>query len=332
MKSTYEFNKELIRKIKPSMSYNGKNFTRWQKKSRKKLIELIGLDRFKKVEPKTEVEYERKNEGATEVRFTFQSEEGYRVPCHLLLPEGIENPPLMICLQGHSSGMHISLGVEKYDGDKELISSGDRDFCVRAIKEGYAAIAMDQRNYGECSSRPGVADCLYSKLVASLFGRTAIGERVWDISRQIDVIESDFKDRVDVSKICLMGNSGGGTATIYAAALEDRIALAMPSCSMCTYKDSIGAMPHCACNFVPHIAEYFDMDDLMAMSYPKYFVQVSGAEDDIFPIEFAKKVFEKGKKAYADMNSEDKCVMIVGEGGHRFYADPSWPVVHKLIK
>ena len=75
-----------------------------------------------------------------------------------------------------------------------------------------------------------------------------------------------------------------GTATVYAAALEDRIKLAMPSCAMCTYKDSIGAMPHCTCNFIPHIAEYFDMGDLMALAYPKYYVQVSGKEDPIFPI------------------------------------------------
>ena len=38
---------------------------------------------------------------------------------------------------------------------------------------------------------------------------------------------------------------------------------------MDAYKDSIGAMNHCACSYVPKIAESFDMGDLMAMAYPK---------------------------------------------------------------
>ena len=332
MKSAYEFNIELMKKVKPSMSYKGENFLQWQKEARQKLIELIGLDRFEKTAPELEIEFEKKIENATEIRFTFASEEGYRVPCHLLLPDGVENPPVIICLQGHSTGMHISLGRPIYEKDHISISGGDRDFCVRAVKEGYAAIAMEQRNFGECGTKPGATDCTYSKLIASLFGRTTIAERVWDLQRLIDVLESDFADKVDVTKICLMGNSGGGTATAYSAALEDRIVLAAPSCAMCTYRDSIGAMPHCACNFVPHIAEYFDMGDLLAMSYPKYFVQINGQEDTIFPIAGAKEVFEKGKAAYTDMGKGDNCVHVVGPEGHRFYADLSWPVFHKLVK
>ena len=148
----------------------------------------------------------------------------------------------------------------------------------------------------------------------------------------IDLLETDFADKVDVTKVCLMGNSGGGTATAYSAALEDRLVLVAPSCAMCTFRDSIGAMPHCACNFVPHIAEYFDMGDLLAMSYPKYYVQVNGEKDKIFPIAGAKEVFEKGKAAYADMGKAENCAHVIGPEGHRFYADLSWPIIHKFVK
>lgn len=331
MKSALEFNLEVLKKTKPSMSYNGENFPEWQKKSREKLTELLGIDTFQKTEPKTQIEYEKKIDGATEIRFTFESEEGYRVPCHLLLPDGIENPPVMICLQGHSTGMHISLARPIYENDANSISGGDRDFCIRAIKEGYAAIAMEQRNFGECGAHPGWADCLQSKLVAELSGRTTAGERVWDVMRLIDLLEAEFSDKVDVKTISLMGNSGGGTATAYTAALEDRIVLAMPSCAVCTYYDSIGVIVHCACNYIPGIAKYFDMNDLISMSYPKYYIQVNGKDDTIFPIEYAKAVFEKGTSAYKDMGKEDRCVHVVGDGGHRFYADASWPFVHKFL-
>ena len=331
MRTAYNYLNEAIRGVEPADAYSGKDYAEWSGKAREKLKELLGMDKFKKVAPALEIEYEKKLEGATEIRFTYESEAGYRVPCHMLLPDGVKNPPVMIALQGHSKGMHISLGRPKYDGDEETISGGDRDFCVRAIKEGYATIALEQRNFGECGGTSEGPQCTYSSLTALLMGRTTVGERVWDIARLIDVLEESFADKIDVDKICCMGNSGGGTATVYVAALEDRIKLVMPSCAMCTFKDSIGAMPHCACNFVPHMAEHFDMGDLMALAFPKYFIQVSGIEDPIFPLAGAIEVFEKGRRAYSENGAEDKTVLVKGDGGHRFYADDAWPYVHKLL-
>lgn len=330
MKTAYEHNKDLIQKVTPSMACDVAAFQQWQSAAREKLSQLLGLDKFQKTDLDVAIEYEQKTQGATEIRFTYQSEAGYRVPCHMLLPDGIQKPPVMICLQGHSKGMHISLGKPKYEGDENTIKGG-RDFCVQAVKEGVAAIALEQRNFGECGGSEKGPNCFESSMTALIMGRTTIGERVWDISRLIDVIEAEFAEQVDITKICCMGNSGGGTATAYAAALEDRIALAMPSCAMSTFKDSIGAMRHCSCNYVPHIAEYFDMDDLMAMAYPKYFIQVSGKEDNIFPIFAAEQVFESGKRVYDAFQVGDRCTLIKGNGGHRFYPDDAWPIVRKYL-
>ena len=65
----------------------------------------------------------------------------------------------------------------------------------------------------------------------------------------------------------LMGNSGGGTATVYTAAIDERISIAVPSCAVCTYKHSIAAMRHCVCNFVPNIADYFDMGGICLIEW-----------------------------------------------------------------
>ncbi len=330
MVTAFENTKKVLKNVKPSMAYDGGDLISWQKSAKEKLSELLGMDKFTKVLPETEIEYDKEIEWAREIRFTYLSEEGYRVPCHLFLPKNVNNPPVVITLQGHSKGMHVSMGRTKYEGESAK-DDGDRDFCVRAIKEGYAAIAMEQRNFGECGGDKDGPHCQESSMAALLMGRTTIGERVWDIMRLIDVLENEFSNMVNVDKICCMGNSGGGTATAYVCALEDRIKLAMPSCAMCTYRDSIGAMWHCTCNYVPHVAEYFDMGDLLAMAYPKYYIQVNGERDPIFPIEGAKEVFEKGKIAYDKMGAGDKCVHVIGDGEHRFYADPAWPHVHKFM-
>ena len=328
MKTAYNYIREQFPNVKPTMSYDGKDFPAWQKAAKEKLTELLGLEKMQTAEPDLQIEFVEEIEGATEIRFTFQSEPGYRIPCHLWLPNGIEKPPVMICLQGHSNGMHISMGRRRYKNDN---FGGDREFCLRIIKEGFAALAMEQRNFGECGGDETGTHCFEEALTTLLMGRTLIGERVWDIMHLIDLLKSDFTDKIDTDTICLMGNSGGGTATAYTAALEPRLTLAMPSCAVCSWSESIAARRHCACNYVPHIAEYFDMGDIAAMAYPTYYVQVNGEVDSGFYFKGAQEAYEQAKRAYTDMGQGDRYNFVIGPEGHRFYADLSWPVVQKLI-
>jgi dienelactone hydrolase len=330
-KTPFEHNRELLAGMFPAMRYNGKEpFADWQARSAAKLQELLGLP-FQKCDDRLTVQYKEKREGFTEIRFHFQSEDGYFVPCHLWIPEGKAEPiPVVICLQGHSKGMHISLGRPKYPGDEDSIKGGDRDFAVRTVKEGYCALTIEQRNFGECGGTEKGPDCYNSSMTALLIGRTTIGERVWDVQRAIDVLEKHFP-QVDTQKIVCMGNSGGGTAAFYAACLERRIRYAMPSCAICTYEDSIAAMHHCSCNYVPGIRKYFEMGDLAGLIAPRYLVVVAGKDDPIFPLNGVQKSFDLVKSLYHAANVEERCKLVIGNGAHRFYADDAWPVMNKYL-
>jgi len=324
-------NLKLLRQITPEMRYDEKMpFAEWQRAAREKLCGLLGLP-FERCDLALEIEYEAEAKAkalnAKEIRFTFQSEEGYFVPCHLLVPKNTtKSLPVAICLQGHTTGMHISLG-RPHETDTELVE--DDDFAVRALQEGYCVLVIEQRNFGECGGKPE-PDCYNSAMTALLIGRTTIGERVWDVQRAIDVLEKHFP-QVDSSYIICMGNSGGGTATFYAACIDERIKAVMPSCSICTYDDSIAAIFHCSCNFVPNIRRYFDMGDLGGLITPRKLVVVAGNEDDIFPVSGVKKSFESIKSTYENQNCGENCELVIGDGGHRFYADDAWPVLNKLI-
>lgn len=325
---------EALGKITPSMRFDGnESFPEWQRKARNKLVELLGLDLIKKAEDdKFTVLEETEHDTFTEYTIKFQSEEGYFVPCSLWKPkETVGKLPLVICLQGHSKGKHISLGRPKYKGDQETISGGDRDFARQIVKEGYAALAIEQRGFGECGGTEEGPACMVPSLTALLYGRTTIAERVFDISRAIDVVIENF-DFVDVERIACMGNSGGGTATIYASALEERISVAMPSCALCTYKDSIGAMMHCTCNYVPNIAKYFDMGDLCGLIAPRKLVVVSGAQDPIFPRNGVEESVDLLAEYYSLADADENHAWVEGAEGHRFYADISWPVFERMIK
>jgi hypothetical protein len=91
-------------------------------------------------------------------------------------------------------------------------------------------------------------------------------------------------------------------------------------------------MLHCECNFVPGVAEHFDMGDLCAMTAPRSLVVVSGAEDPIFPLDGAKACVAIGTEAYKEYRAEDRIHHVVGNGGHRFYANDSWPTIHAEIE
>lgn len=322
-----------LKKTKPSMAFDPdkESFDEWRGKARAKLCELLGLDKYKKTDDRFNVEYNHEHEKYYKIRFTFQSEEGSTVPCNFIIPKNknSEKPPLMICLQGHGTGMHISLRIAKFDVDVPKLGGGDRDFAKQCISKGICALTVEQRCFGERGGNPR-PDCKGAALTALLTGRTLIGGRVWDIMRAIDVVEEHFADEFDKDKIYCMGNSGGGTATFYASALEDRIAAAMPSCAFCTFLNSIGELDHCACNYVPHIAEYFDMAEIAGMSAPKPLVVVSGVEDGIFPIEGAADEFGRLKKIYSAAGVPDNCVHVKGAEGHRFYAAQGWAAFEKI--
>lgn len=330
--------KKLIEKIKPSLAFDeSRDYGSWKEEVKNKLTELLG-DMPEKVEPNLRVEWEKEFDTFTEKRMVFSAEEYIDVPCHLWIPKAAKKPcPVIICLQGHSSGMHISMGRPIYEEDKESLSGGDRDFAVQIVKEGYAALILEQRAFGErCSGSvlkffpDAKTTCLYPSMAAILLGRTLIGERVWDISRAIDVLETI--PEIDSEKIAVMGNSGGGTATYYAACMDERIKIAMPSCSVCTFKASIIAGRHCSCNYIPNIAKYFDMGDLACLIAPRPLVMVSGEKDPGFLIEGAKEAYHTIEKIYEKAGCPDNCRQVIGKEGHRFYADISWPVFKELSK
>lgn len=337
IKNSHDFERTVMSSMTPSLRWKGEEVGAWQEKAHAKLWELLNLDGFEKCEPNFTVEYEKELENCREIRFTFESETGYTVPCHILLPRGVEHPTPVICLQGHSTGMHISLGRPIYERDQLSISGGDRDFAVRAVREGFAAITMEQRYMGEASTnagKTGSPSCGGDRgdaLMALLLGRCAIGERVWDTMRLIDLLEVQFPE-LNMSELICMGNSGGGTATFYAACAEKRIRTAIVSCAFCTYYDSIAAMPHCACNYVPGIYKYFDMGDLAGLMAPRNLLVVAGRNDPIFPLPGVEESFKLAKAVYEAAGVSEHCRMVIGEGEHRFYADPAWAVYREMIR
>lgn len=326
--------KNIMPEIETKLAYQETaDYAEWSETSREKLRELLGLP-LTSCDNQFTIIDEKDFESYRQISFEFQSEPGHFVPCTMLVPKEMKAPvPGVICMQGHSTGSHISLGEARFPGDEPLIAGG-RDFARLAVQEGYCAIAMEQRYMGVLGQKEdGYPACMRENEVMAglLIGRTAIGERVWDVQRLIDVIEKHLTQYIDIERLMCMGNSGGGTTTFYASCLDERIKLSIPSCSVCTYESSIVAMRHCTCNYVPHIRNYFNMGDLGCLITPRSLIVVCGIHDPIFPLEGVEESYAVIEKAYKAFGKEDKCCLVKGDGGHQFYPELVWPIVKEWI-
>ena len=181
----------LLDSQKQLLAYNDQSdFFAWRENLKEKFIELIGVKEIEKNACPISVEIEEEIEFETykRIRFTFESEKGSVVPCYLLIPKNTsEKPPLVITLQGHTTGFHNSIGVPKYEEDYVKIERNS--FAVQAVERGYVALAIEQRAMGERKTNIHEPDkirmCAFQALTAFELGRTLVGERVWDVSKAI---------------------------------------------------------------------------------------------------------------------------------------------------
>ncbi len=122
----------------------------------------------------------------------------------------------------------------------------------------------------------------------------------------------------------------GGTITYFASCLEPRITAAMPSCYVCTFRASIGSIDHCQDNYLPGILRFFEMGDLACLIAPRPLVVVAGREDPIFPIAAVEETFAVIQAVYQAAGVPERCRLVVGDNGHRFYPAIGWPAFNAL--
>ncbi len=333
----------LRQKITPKLSFDEKaDYNEWKAQIKSKFIELFGIDKIKQnaCPLKVEVEKAVQKDGYKQIRFEFDSEYGATVPCYLLIPdEKKDKYPVCITLQGHSSGFHNSIGEPK-EGENPDYALGRGGFAVQAVKRGYVAVAIEQRGMGE--RRPslphqnGANMCEYTAHIALLLGRTILGERIWDVSKTIDVLALDeikkIAPNLDLEDITVTGNSGGGTMSFYSACYDERIKYSAPSCAFCPYEDSIMNWYHCSCNFVPHAYEWFEMQDLACLIAPRKVTFINGELDPIFPFKGTEKAFETVKKIYAKEGAPDNCSLRKTPKAHWWCEDIAWQAISDMHK
>lgn len=332
--SPSEYHQKIMSQTTPALAYKGGDVKVWQNKLRRKLKELVGDLPKKPCALKTKTLWRKKHPLGTIEKITFVSEPYADVVAYVCLPNAVKPPyTFTICLQGHSTGMHNSIRVQRDNENKPHEVEGDRDFGIICMSYGLAALCIEQRSFGlrreQTQKHTSSHGCHDATMHSLLLGKTLLGERVYDVDRGVDYLAT--RKDCNMKNIGVMGNSGGGTISLFAAALLPRIAFAMPSCYFNTFKDSLMSIYHCADNYIPGLLKYAEMSDIAGLFAPKPIVMVAGAKDDLFPIAATRRSFKELQKIYAAAGAKSNCQLVVGSEGHRFYAKDAWPVLLKKI-
>ncbi len=307
----------------------------WQKQLRVKIAELVGgfPDRTPLAPQTLEV---RDFPSYRREKFVFESRPGVFVLAYLLTPKAGTAPyPAVIAIPGHGRGVDDIVGIDEQGRDRTVKVGYEYDYAIQIAEHGMAAVAIEPMAFG-CRRDPltkskglSASACQPAAGQALLLGQTMIGWRVWDVMRTIDWIAT--RKELDAQRVGCMGCSGGGTATVFSAALDTRIKAALVSCYLNTFRDSIMSISHCIDNYVPGILNYAEMYDVAGLIAPRALFSEAGERDNIFPVAASRASFQRVKKVYETLGAADRTEQEVFDGPHSFWGKRGLPFLAKHL-
>lgn len=251
----------------------------------------------------------------------FESSPDVKVPAWLLIPDHLNGPTAaVIAVHGHGYGVDDLVGIRR-DGTQRNAPEGyHKDFAIELCRRGFVVIAPEMLSFGrrrdpkEVAQSPDASSCQDAAWWGIMLGKPLVGLRVWDVMRTIDLLNT--RPEVDTTRIGIMGISGGGMVSLFASALDERLTATIISGYLCTFRDSILSIDHCACNYVPGLLQDAEMHDIAALLAPRPLLIEAGTRDDIFPLPAVQHAYAKVRAAYTQLGSADHIEQDIFEGPH----------------
>jgi cephalosporin-C deacetylase-like acetyl esterase len=279
----------------------------WKEKRpalRRELLYMLGLDPLPERTPlRIEITGTLDRSEYKIEKVVFQSRPGLYVTGNFYVPKNPTLPlPTILYVCGHAPNPR---GAKYHYQDR----------AVWFVEHGYACLILDTLEFGEV---PGPHHGLHDLNLWNWLSRgyTPAGVEVWNAIRAVDYLET--RPEVDKTRIGLTGISGGGATTWFTAAVEDRIAVAAPSCSTYTLGSQGAhwvAAGQCDCIYF-HNTFLRDFPIVGALIAPRPLCIMSGQKDVDFPPDGYHEVFRRTQKIYDLYGVRDRVKEVDDDVGH----------------
>jgi len=308
-----------------------------QAETRQQLLGALGIAGWERTPLLVKIEKVEQLDGYTRETLVFESRPGLEVFAFFLIPDGCEpHSPAVLAFAGHGRGVDVIVGIRP-DGSQRKVGEPEEyaeDYALQCVAAGYPTLAIEQFSFGRrCTKeRHGEWDCSCHEdsMAAIALGESMMGWRVWDAMRALDYMAN--RPEVNPDRIALIGISGGGMATLWTAAMDERVYAAVSSGYYNTFRDSILGVHHCACNYVPGIKGLAEMSDLASLIAPRPFFVENGTRDPIFPIEAFRRAVAKGEEIYAAHGAPENFGSEIFENEHWFHGVQAFPFLNRVMK
>lgn len=190
--------------------------------------------------------------------------------------------------------------------------------CQFFARCGFLTITFDPP--GQLSEKRPGNDHFRDGVRPYLFGQTSNRYFVADALRCIDYLETREDANLSAG-VAMTGVSGGGTTTIFANLIDDRIAVTGPSCCLSPLEPFVVDQAYSACpegRMWQRFSQGVDNIDLICAGAPKPVLVMAGAGDEIFRKEDVEALAAEAKSCYQAQNAGKQYDFYLDEGGHAY--------------
>jgi hypothetical protein len=152
-------------------------------------------------------------------------------------------------------------------------------------------------------------------------GYTSAGVECLNGMRGIDYLIS--RSDVDPERIAVTGISGGGAATFWIAAADERASVAVPVSGMAdlpSYVTNRVINGHCDCMFLYNTFQW-PWTRIAALVTPRPMLFTNSDADRIFPMDANQRVINRLERVYSLYGKSDFVDSVVSIGGHAYRQD-----------
>lgn len=292
----------------------------WKKRrveARQELFEMLGLD---PLPPKTDLQPvitgKVEHDEFIVENLHFQSRPGLYVIGNLYRPREQKGPlPTILYVCGHGGVREngVSLGNKTHY----------RHHGAWFARNGYVCLTIDTLQLGEIE---GIHHGTYGIRKPGGFehrwwwnsrGYTPAGVEAWNCIRALDYLET--RPEVDPKRFGVTGRSGGGAYSWWIAALDERIACAVPVAGITDLYNHVvdGCVEgHCDCMYMVNTYRW-DYAQVAALVAPRPLLISNSDKDGIFPLEGVVRLHSKVRNIYRLYGKPQNLGLQITEGPHK---------------